>query len=157
VNVVKGELRHASFAFRLGSALCWRFLGFFSFGSMRWFIIRGPTIRYGVKRPANGVEINYTEPAGKCSAFYIPSREVLPKRRWIAFYGNGSLALAGNILVNYPVNGDAFLLVDYPSYGKNAGYATIDSKRASTDAALRALEERLHMPEKLTVVQSGIR
>jgi hypothetical protein len=68
-----------------------------------------------------------------------------------------SAGLAGNILVNYPVNGDAFLLVDYPSYGKNAGYATIDSKRASTDAALRALEERLHMPEKLTVVQSGIR
>ncbi len=49
--------------------------------------------RYGVKLPANGVEINYTVPAGKCSAFYIPSREVLPKRLWIAFCGNGSLAL----------------------------------------------------------------
>ena len=49
--------------------------------------------RYGVKLPANGVEINYTVSAGKCSAFYIPSREVLPKRLWIAFCGNGSLAL----------------------------------------------------------------
>jgi hypothetical protein len=66
--------------------------------------------RYGVKLPANGVEINYTVSAGKCSAFYIPSREVFPKRLWIAFCGNGSLALdwLANILVNYPVNGDAF-------------------------------------------------
>jgi len=36
VNVVKGELRHAGFAFRLGSS-SWRsqFLRFFSFGSTR--------------------------------------------------------------------------------------------------------------------------
>jgi len=33
--------------------------------------------RYRVKLPENGVEINYTEPAGKCSAFYIASRELL--------------------------------------------------------------------------------
>jgi uncharacterized protein len=114
--------------------------------------------RYGVKLPANGVEINYTVSAGKCSAFYIPSREVFPKRLWIAFCGNGSLALdwLANILVNYPVNGDAFLLVDYPGYGKNAGYAMIDSTRASADAAVRALEERLHMPEeRLTVCTIG--
>jgi hypothetical protein len=114
--------------------------------------------RYGVKLPANGVEINYTVSAGKCSAFYIPSREVFPKRLWIAFCGNGSLVLdwLANILVNYPVNGDAFLLVDYPGYGKNAGYAMIDSTRASADAAVRALEERLHMPEeRLTVCTIG--
>src|SRR5205823_2079374 len=61
-----------------------------------------------------------------------------------------------NILVNYPVNGDAFLLVDYPGYGKNAGYAMIDSTRASADAAVRALEERLHMPEeRFTVCAIG--
>ena len=114
--------------------------------------------RYGVKLPANGVEINYTVSAGKCSAFYIPSREVFPKRLWIAFCGNGSLALdwLANILVNYPVNGDAFLLVDHPGYGKNAGYAMIDSTRASADAAVRALEERLHLPEeRLTVCTIG--
>src|SRR5947199_1982267 len=112
--------------------------------------------RYGVKLPANGVEVNYIVSAGKCSAFYIPSRDVLPKRLWIAFCGNGSLALdwLANILVNYPVNDDAFLLVDYPGYGKNGGYAMIDSTRASADAAVRALEERLHMPEeRLTVLR----
>ena len=114
--------------------------------------------RYGVKLPANGVEVNYIVSAGKCSAFYIPSRDVLPKRLWIAFCGNGSLALdwLANILVNYPVNDDAFLLVDYPGYGKNGGYAMIDSTRASADAAVRALEERLHMPEeRLTVCAVG--
>src|SRR5436305_10850076 len=89
--------------------------------------------RYGVKLPANGVEINYTVSAGKCSAFYIPSRDVLPKRLWIAFCGNGSLALdwLANILVNYPVNDDAFLLVDYPGYGKNAGYAMIGDRKST--------------------------
>jgi len=82
----------------------------------------------------------------------------LPKRLWIAFCGNGSLALdwLENILVNYPVNDDAFPLVDYPGYGKNGGYAMIDSTRASADAAVRALEERLHMPEeRLTVCAIG--
>ena len=102
--------------------------------------------RYGVKLPANAVEINYTVSAGKCSAFYIPSRDVLPERLWIAFCGNGSLAL--DWLAN--------LLVDYPGYGKNAGYAMIDSTRASADAAVHALEERLHMPEeRLTVCAVG--
>jgi len=85
---------------------------------------------------------------------YIPSREVLPKRLWIAFCGNGSLALdwLANILVNYPDNGDAFLLVDYPGYGKNAAYAMIDSTRASADAAVRALDERLHVSEERLAV-----
>src|SRR5882724_1082666 len=105
--------------------------------------------RYGVKLPSNGIEINYAVSAGKCSAFYIPSREVFPKRLWIAFCGNGSLALdwLANILVNYPVNGDAFLLVDYPGYGKNSGYATIDSTRATAEGAVSALACRLHADE----------
>jgi len=98
--------------------------------------------------PRNGVEITYTLPMGKQTAYYIPGRESVPKRLWIAFCGNGSLALDWmTILRGYPDNGDAFLLIDYPGYGKNAGYATIDSTRASADAALRALIERLHVPD----------
>src|SRR5438045_9362527 len=50
--------------------------------------------RYGVKLPANGVEVNYIVSAGKCSAFYIPSRDVLPKRFWIASFGVGLLTVA---------------------------------------------------------------
>jgi pimeloyl-ACP methyl ester carboxylesterase len=99
--------------------------------------------------PARGVEINYTvATTGKYCAFYIPGSAPQPKRLWLAFCGNGSLALDWtSILKEYPYNGDAFLLVDYPGYGKNAGYATIASTRASADAALKALTERLHTDE----------
>jgi pimeloyl-ACP methyl ester carboxylesterase len=95
--------------------------------------------------PADGVEINYTAGAAKCSAYYLPGgSKPLPKRIWLAFCGNGSLALDWtSILHDYPWNGDAFLLIDYPGYGKNGGYATITSTRASADAALKALAERL--------------
>jgi pimeloyl-ACP methyl ester carboxylesterase len=98
--------------------------------------------------PADGVEINYTVATAKYCAYYIPGSAPLPKRLWLAFCGNGSLALDWTtILREHPYNGDAFLLIDYPGYGKNGGYATIASTRASVDAALRALTERLHTDE----------
>src|SRR5438094_8474219 len=87
--------------------------------------------RSGVKLPANGVEVNYIMSAGKCSAFYIPSRDVLPKRIWIAFCGNGLLALdwLANILGNFPVNGGVFLTVDILGCGTNGDYARITIAR----------------------------
>ena len=99
--------------------------------------------------PADGVEINYLVGAAKYRAYYLPAAgKPLPKRIWLAFCGNGSLALDWtSILRDYPWNGDAFLLVDYPGYGKNGGYATIASTRASADAALAALAARLNQPE----------
>ena len=103
---------------------------------------------YAYSFPADGVEINYTVATAKYWAYYIPGSKPLPKRLWLAFCGNGSLALDWTtILREYPYNGDAFLLIDYPGYGKNGGYATIASTRASAEAALRALTERLHTDE----------
>src|SRR5436853_7559195 len=103
---------------------------------------------YAYAFPANGIEINYTVATAKYCAYYIPATAPFPKRLWIAFCGNGSLALDWTtILREYPSNRDAFLLIDYPGYGKNGGYATIASTRASVDAALRALTERLHTDE----------
>jgi hypothetical protein len=64
------------------------------------------------------------------TAFYIPARnnEQLPSRLWVAFCGNGSLALDWTtILAGYPNHNDAFLLLDYPGYGKCQGYASIAS------------------------------
>ena len=112
---------------------------------------------YARSLPANGVEISYTLPFGKQTAFYIPGRDKIPKRLWVAFCGNGSLTLDWTtILAGYPDNGDAFLLVDYPGYGSNPGYASIDSTRASTDGALRSLTERLHVrEEQLTLCAIG--
>src|SRR5207244_7599363 len=98
--------------------------------------------------PANGVEISYTVATAKYCAYYIPGIKPAPKRLWLAFCGNGSLALDWTtVLREYPGNGDAFLLVDYPGYGKNGGYATIASTHASVAAALEALLERLNPRE----------
>ena len=103
---------------------------------------------YAYAFPANGVEINYTVTTAKYCAYYIPATAPTPKRLWIAFCGNGSLALDWTtILREYWARDDAFLLIDYPGYGKNGGYATIASTRASVDAALKALNERLRRSE----------
>jgi pimeloyl-ACP methyl ester carboxylesterase len=99
--------------------------------------------------PPNAVEIEYTLPFGKQTAFYIAPRPIgRPTRIWVAFCGNGSLALDWTGLIHdYPANGDGFLLIDYPGYGKNSGYATIGSTRDTADGALRALAKRLHLEE----------
>ena len=103
---------------------------------------------YAYSLPADGEEIKYSVGAAKCSAYFLPGSKPLPKRLWVAFCGNGSLALDWtSILPSYPWNGDAFLLIDYPGYGKNGGYATIASTRASADSALKALAERLKTSE----------
>ena len=104
---------------------------------------------YAYAFPADGVEINYRVGTAKYYAYYLPGAgKPLPKRIWLAFCGNGSLALDWtSILRDYPWNGDAFLLIDYPGYGKNGGYATIASTRASADSALSALASRLNQSE----------
>jgi pimeloyl-ACP methyl ester carboxylesterase len=104
---------------------------------------------YAYALPADGEEIKYSVGAAKCSGYFLPGSKPFPKRIWIAFCGNGSLALDWtSILRDYPWNGDAFLLIDYPGYGKNGGYATIASTRASADAALKALTEKLQTDEE---------
>src|SRR5438874_7904219 len=99
---------------------------------------------YAYSLPARGIEIDYTVAGAKHVAYYIPGKEILPTRLWLAFCGNGSLALDWTtILAGYPNSNDAFLLVDYPGYGKCQGYASIASTRASSDAALNTLAKRL--------------
>lgn len=94
--------------------------------------------------PVNAIQIDYDVPFGRQTAFYVPGKELLPKRIWAAFCGNGSLALDWTaILTDYPKGDDGFLLIDYPGYGRNAGYATIDSTRTTANAAFKALAQRL--------------
>jgi uncharacterized protein len=98
--------------------------------------------------PKNCVSIDYVLPIGRQTAFYLPRPHPMPKRLWLAFSGNGSLALDWTgLLERYPSNGDGFLLIDYPGYGRNAGYATIDSTRATANGALKALLSRLNISE----------
>ncbi len=103
---------------------------------------------YAYSLPADGIEISYSVANAKYVAFYVPGIYPAPKRLWVAFCGNGSLALDWtSILRQYPPGTDAFLLIDYPGYGKNGGYATIASTRLSADTALKTLLDRLHIDE----------
>src|SRR5260370_28601305 len=43
--------------------------------------------------PANGLEINYAVATAKYVTYYVPGIHPTPTRLWIAFCGNGSLAL----------------------------------------------------------------
>src|SRR2546430_17667662 len=104
---------------------------------------------YAYAFPANGIEINYTVATAKYCAYYIPATAPFPKRLWIAFCGNGSLALDWTtILREYWAHDDAFLLIDYPGYGENGGYATIASNRPSTARAPKAVGQCLRLSEE---------
>lgn len=96
--------------------------------------------------PRDGVEIQFTSMAGDQVAFYLPrgNGARLPKRLWVAFGGNASLALDWTWFVGQDRQpGDAFLLIDYPGYGKSEGYATIATTRAAAEGALKELAARL--------------
>jgi pimeloyl-ACP methyl ester carboxylesterase len=103
---------------------------------------------YAHALPPTGVAIKYNLlGAGKETAYFIPARDAVPARIWLAFCGNGSLALDWTtILRGYPRNGDAFLLIDYPGYGRNAGYASVALTRAGAEEALRVTAERSGKP-----------
>lgn len=96
--------------------------------------------------PPDGVELDFNTIAGKQVAFYLPrgAGADLPKRIWVAFCGNASLALDWIWLIGQDPNPeDGFLLIDYPGYGKSEGYATIATTRAAADKALEALATHL--------------
>jgi uncharacterized protein len=99
---------------------------------------------YARRAGFDGLEIKYRISAGDETAFYIPARRGLPRRVWLAFCGNGSVALDWtNLFQHYPQDDEGFLLVDYPGYGKSAGYATIGNTRESAEAALEKLSSQL--------------
>ena len=99
---------------------------------------------YAHALPQKGIEVEYVLPFGKQTAFYIPGKDAITKRIWVAFCGNASLALDwATMFSDFPDPSAGFLLIDYPGYGRNAGYATIDSTRATANGAFDALTKRL--------------
>jgi uncharacterized protein len=100
--------------------------------------------------PPDAVELRFHTAAGKQVAFYLPNgaADRLPAQLWLAFCGNGSVALDWIWLLSQDKKpGDAFLLVDYPGYGKSEGYATIETTRAAADRSVDSLASHLGMQE----------
>jgi pimeloyl-ACP methyl ester carboxylesterase len=96
--------------------------------------------------PPDGIQLAFNTIAGKQVAFYLPrgASADLPKRIWVAFCGNASLALDWIWLIGQDPNPEnAFLLIDYPGYGKSEGHASIATTRAAADKALEALATHL--------------
>ena len=96
--------------------------------------------RYTNFLPADGVELRFNIFAGKQVAFYLPrgSGQQLPERIWVAFCGNGSLALDWTGSSRRSPQGDGSCS-SLSGYGKSEGYATIASTRAAADNAIEAL------------------
>lgn len=105
---------------------------------------------YGRLLSTGVIELPFKTSAGRQTAFYIPPHNGsrLPDRIWVAFCGNGSLALDWLPLTKRDQTpGNAFLLVDSPGYGKSEGWPNIANTRSAADGALAALAVRLGVEE----------
>ena len=85
---------------------------------------------------------------GSQTAFYAPPRgegRPLPSSLWVLFAGNGSLVLDWDDIVRDRTTdpGEAFLLIDYPGFGRCEGHASPVTIRANVAGAMDALAQRL--------------
>jgi hypothetical protein len=100
--------------------------------------------------PAGVEPLRYTTAVGEQVAFYVRPRSgpAIPARVWVMFSGNASVALDWLFVIQRnPNEADAYLLIDYPGYGKSEGVAGIASTRGSADKAVSVLAEKLGLPE----------
>jgi pimeloyl-ACP methyl ester carboxylesterase len=115
---------------------------------------------YARALPIGAKELVFRTAAGAQAAFFVPvdpNRTGPPDRIWVVFPGNASAALDWLYLPpRDPVPGDAFLLVDYPGYGKCEGRATIKSTRASADKALETLASAFGVQTEVLESRLGV-
>jgi uncharacterized protein len=94
------------------------------------------------------VPIPYATAQGRQQAFYIQPRVSPgepPRRLWVAFNGNGSLALDWAAYFDPPPDPrDGFLLIEYPGYGFCEGSPSPAGIEASAEAAYAALAQSMH-------------
>ncbi len=97
------------------------------------------------------VELPFQTSAGREVAFYFRPQAgaSLPDRIWVVFCGNGSLALDWlAVVAKDQTPSDAFLLIDYPGYGKSEGWPSIANTRSAAEGAVVALAGRLGVDAK---------
>ena len=73
-----------------------------------------------------------------------PTGDGLPRKLWLAFGGNGDLALRWDPLLAPSTTADVgFLIVEYPGYGARVGTPSPESLLVGTEATLQALAKHL--------------
>ncbi|WP_395751336.1 alpha/beta fold hydrolase [Prosthecobacter sp.] len=101
---------------------------------------------------ARGARIRFTTSQGRQTAFYIPPHSPpssgLPPTLWLCFAGNGSLALDWLSHTSGWDTHQAYLLIDYPSYGECEGEPTPYRIRESSKAAVAALAAHLQTTQE---------
>jgi pimeloyl-ACP methyl ester carboxylesterase len=97
--------------------------------------------------PSNGVELRSTTKEGRQLSFYVPPQNRTlrqPKRLWVLFPGNASLALDwADFIQHAPDKDDGFLLIEYPGYGDSEGSASPKSIDEAAEAAFDTLAAKL--------------
>ncbi len=130
---------------------------------------------YAMRPPGRAVEIHFTTSQGAQTAFYFPPRGAAdparpPRRLWILFHGNASLALDWlDLLEPLPddeeaqgapdapgAGGTAFFLFDYPGYGACEGRPGRKAILESQEAAWRALAAHLGRAPDLEGVEINL-
>jgi uncharacterized protein len=112
--------------------------------------------------PGNIVQVRYTTPAsGSQVAWYVPPVNepgAAPRRLWLLFGGNGSLALDWLHLARgeTPDPDAGFLLVDYPGYGLCEGAPSEKEIARNCDAAVEALATLLGVTRKELEADVGV-
>lgn len=105
--------------------------------------------------PSSCKELHYrTSQGGQVSYYLPPQAGGAPRRLWILFAGNASLALEWqHFIPKLHWREDGFLLVEYPGYGRCEGKPSPAAILEGSEAALRELEAQMGaLPQRLDVM-----
>lgn len=84
------------------------------------------------------------QPESVMGFYRAPLGGGLPKRLWLAFGGNGDLALSYDSLLSPSVTNDqAFLMIEYPGYGARAGQPSPEALLAESERTVAQLAAHL--------------
>lgn len=105
-----------------------------------------------------GERLTYQTSQGKQTAWYRPPYRGPESGAplWIAFSGNGSLALDWMHFAGIADGRFAWLMIDYPGYGECEGKPTPKAIRESSVAALNQLAVRLKVPREVLISRSQV-
>ncbi len=106
---------------------------------------------YNAPAPDGVTALRYMTGAGKQVAYFLPPRVAVdggaPRRLWVVFGGNASLALDWySFASRFPDDHAGFLLVDYPGFGACEGTPSPETILASTQGAVESLADHLGLP-----------